>query len=374
MDRFTEYSSRSLGDNIGRSLKGMLGGLVLIVVAFPVLWKNEGRTDLSSIAKAATVVASDGKSAPPSGTLVAVTDLLTADAPIGDEPYLRPGAYVTLDRRPEMYAWVEHVETKRKKKLGGGTTEARTYSYEREWTASPASGADFRVPDGHRNPVATVARASRSADVAMIGAYGLDPSDAGLPAARPLTLRPELLTRNAGTIIDGALYLRGARPATPRLGDERITWSARPTGEQVTAYGAVMGHMLQPFEKNGDRLFRVLPGTHAQAVAQLHGEHVMVGWVLRFVGFFCLWIGMSLVLGPINAVLDVVPFVGSTGRFVTSVALLPIALGITIVVVFASIVAHNPLVMIPLILAVTAGGYYGFKRAALKKAARTGRL
>jgi len=300
--------------------------------------------------------------------------VVATDAPLSDDPYLRPGAYVTLDRRPEMYAWVERVETKRDKQLGGGSRESKTYTYELAWTSSPATGADFRVPSGHRNPPPTVARETRAADVAMIGAYGLDPAEAVMPPSSPLALTPALVERNAGSIENGALYLRGAHASAPRLGDERITWRALISGAQVTAYGAVMGHMLQPFTKSGDRLFRVLPGTHRQAIAQLHAEHVTIGWLLRFVGFLCLWIGMSLALAPVNAVLDIVPFVGSAGRVVTTLALLPIALGITLVVVCASIVAHDPLVMVPVVIGVAAGGYYAFKHAAKKKAARTGRL
>jgi hypothetical protein len=116
-----------------------------------------------------------------------------------------------------------------------------------------------------------------------------------------------------------------------------------------------------------DKLFRVVPGTHEQAIAQLHGEHVMKTWIVRFAGFFCMWIGLALVLGPINAVLDIVPFIGSAGRFVTGVAMFPIALVLSGVTILVSIVAHSPILLV-LTIVVFVGGLTALIMAKRKKA------
>ena len=111
-DSYSFTRNKSYGDNIVESIKGMLVGVVLFVVAFPLLWWNEGRTDLGNVAKKAQVVAPQPASATGEGKLVAVTGPLATEDQLQDPKYLQPGAYVKLQREVEQYAWVETKKTK----------------------------------------------------------------------------------------------------------------------------------------------------------------------------------------------------------------------------------------------------------------------
>ena len=55
-DRFVTTTRTSWLGNIMNSFGGVLFGIILFVVAFPVLWFNEGRTNMATVAKASVLV------------------------------------------------------------------------------------------------------------------------------------------------------------------------------------------------------------------------------------------------------------------------------------------------------------------------------
>jgi hypothetical protein len=368
-DSYTFTRSKSFGDNLVDSIKGMAVGLLLFVVAFPLLWWNEGRTDLGNVAKRAQVVAATPASTNGEGKLVAVTGALATDEKLGDPQYLQPGAYVTLQRDVEQYAWVETKKTREEKKLGGGSKEITTYTYDLKWTSSPRAPEDFAVPEGHENPALTVERTSFRAGEARVGVYEFAPSEIELPAARPLAFTGKL--RPGAPRTDGDyLYVGKGSLAQPKLGDVRISFRAVEAGRTVTAYGQKSGSTLVAYLHEGkDKLFRVVDGTHEQAIATLKAEHRTTTWILRLVGFLFIWFGMALVLGPIQAVLDILPFLGSTSRALTGVALLPVALVLAGVTILTSLVAHNPILLGGVVVAFLVGAAFLIKRAVDRKRA-----
>jgi hypothetical protein len=366
-DSYTRISHRGLGQNLLDSIKGVLVGILLFVVSFPVLWWNEGRVDLSSIAKRATVVAADGSAAAGEGQLVAVTGPLGGEGPLGDPDYLKPGNFVALRRAVEMYAWVETKTSKEEKKLGGGTETRTTYTYERQWTDSPRRTSEFEVPEGHDNPPLAVEKQSFFAPSARIGVFDFVPADINLPAFAPLPLSPERAV--LGRTVSGRyIYIGSGTLEQPRLGDVRISYSALEPGPLMTLYGQRQGTTIGVYvdKKSQERLYQLLPGTHAEAIAAMHRSYTSGLWLLRVVGFFLMWLGLTLVLGPINAVLDIVPFIGSAGRFLTGLALLPIAFVLSAVVIFVAIVAHNPILLALVVLGFIVGGIVYVKRRAAR--------
>src|SRR3954449_5626087 len=107
-DQFVTITRTGCLSNILNSFVGVLFGIILFVVAFPVLWFNEGRTNMATVAKASVLVDGASVSAQTEGKQVAVAGTLVSEELLGDTPYLAPGAYIQLNRKVEMYAWVEH--------------------------------------------------------------------------------------------------------------------------------------------------------------------------------------------------------------------------------------------------------------------------
>ncbi len=359
MDSYTTTSYRGLGDNLIESIKGVIVGFILFLVAFPVLWWNEGRLDMSTVAKTAKVVAADGSNPASDGTLISVTAKLASDEKLSDPDFLpEKGDYLRLSRSVEMFAWVEHKSTREEKKLGGGTKVITTYDYKKEWTENPRDSSDFQIPDGHENPKPTVENEHWTAAGGSVGAYHFPTGNIELPSEKPV--RPGYVFKGKGTLQD------------PKLGDHRITLRAIAAGQLVTAYGAANGKEIASFPVKDEHFYRVVTGTHEEAIAELHGEHVTTTWILRLVGFLMMWFGLMLVLGPINAVLDIVPFIGSTSRFLTGLAMFPVALALSIVTILVAIVAHNPYLLIGVILALVAGTIVLIVRRSSQKKAAAG--
>mgnify|MGYP000709271128 FL=1 len=112
----------------------------------------------------------------------------------------------------------------------------------------------------------------------------------------------------------------------------------------------------------GGRQYRAVPGDREEAIKTLAAEHKTVGWVLRIVGFLMMWIGLMMFFGPINAVLDVIPFLGSAGRVLIGIAMFPISLVLTLLTVILSIIFHNPILLTLFLVGMGAGGYFLYRR------------
>src|SRR5262249_4739566 len=107
---YSRTTEQSFGSNLMESIKSFLGGVVLFLASFVILYWNEGRTDMSEVAKTATVVKADNPGTTGEGKLISVTADLKTDEQVGDPEMLVPGQYVKLHRKVEMYAWTEKLD------------------------------------------------------------------------------------------------------------------------------------------------------------------------------------------------------------------------------------------------------------------------
>jgi hypothetical protein len=437
-------------------------GALLFFISFIVLWMNEGRVDLSEIAKKSTAVSADSVDSGKNGKLISVTGTLKSDEKVGDPELLNPGNYVRLDRVVEMYAWVEKKESKTEKKLGGKKVTTTTITYVKEWTSNPKSPSDFERPEGHENPKPALANEHFAATKATVGAYPFNPSDSDLrmPDGEKLALTDDMLKGAAaadaapakaddaapakadaakGDDGDAAKaddgdgkdqakaaddedddkatkkkkhgkkkhHGRGKKRAlppvsqatvdkserkadaiarrkpqswsradsnylfqgtgtldSPQVGDLRVSFKALKPGGIVTLFGQLEGGEVKAYfaKKEEVKLFRVEVGPRDQAIATMHAEHQAVGWLLRIVGFAMMWFGLMLFFGPINALLDIVPFLGSAGRFLIGIAMFPVALVLSTITVLLSIIAHSPILLSLFIVGLVAGGYFLYQR------------
>jgi sulfite exporter TauE/SafE len=78
---------------------------------------------------------------------------------------------------------------------------------------------------------------------------------------------------------------------------------------------------------------------------------------MRLVGFLMMWIGMSLSLGPINAVLDILPFLGNMSRTMIGVGTFVPALAMSVLTIIISIIAHNVFLLAGLFILIV-GGFF----------------
>ncbi|MEO0107110.1 MAG: TMEM43 family protein [candidate division WOR-3 bacterium] len=356
-DEYVEVKRTGWGQNIIKSISGIIIGFLMFIISFVVLWTNEGRTNLGKVAETALIVSPDAINSSADGKLVSITGTLETTTPIGDPEFLKPGKYVRLERIVEMFAWVEEKETKTEKKVGGTTEEKTVYRYKKEWTRNPKSSGEFKYPEGHENPYKSVSEQTFYAPSAKIGIYSFDPQSATLPSARPvyLTTQNVIFSRNGKLVGTDYIFIGKGTFDNPQVGDIRLRFEAVQTGISVTLFGKKQGeNIIAYLHKGRDRLFRALSGTREEAIATLKTEHKMIGWFLRIVGFLLMWIGLNLILGPIGAILDILPFLGNLSRGIIGVITFLVALVLSIVTILISMIFHNLVALIIFIIVVVA--------------------
>ncbi|MBQ5366486.1 MAG: hypothetical protein IIU43_03305, partial [Thermoguttaceae bacterium] len=174
-------TEQSWGSRIGGAFKGILIGLLLIVVGIGGLFWNEGRTikRTKALREAASVlVETTPDSVDPNneGKLLYLTgDAVTEETLV--DPYFNVSTKaLKLYRKVEIYQWVENVTTSTERGSGGSETTTTNYSYSKEWQEGLVDSSSFHDP-GHDNPTsAPVESSSFAASSIKLGAFTLSPS------------------------------------------------------------------------------------------------------------------------------------------------------------------------------------------------------
>jgi len=360
---FKEVTHASWLGRIGGALKGILVGLVLFLVAFPLLFWNEGRAvrrhqTLEEGGGAVVSVPADRVDAGNEGKLVHLTGTAVTDATLSDAAFGVSARGVRLKRTVEMYQWQERAKSTTSKQVGGGTETTTTYTYTKTWSATLLSSADFKKPQGHRNPEAMpYDSVEYTAEHVRLGAFTLSPSlvrkidnftSLPVPGDAPL---PEAL-RGKGTVHDGGFYL-GGDPTSPQVGDVRVRFAVVRPGE-VSLIARQARDTFEPYATQAGGTIELLqPGVHtAEAMIRHEQEsNVILTWVLRLAGFLLMLFGLALVFRPLSVVADVLPILGSLVGVGTGLIAFLVAFSLSLATVAIAWIAYRPLLGAALLVA-----------------------
>lgn len=330
------------------TIGGSIAGGLIFLSAFILIWFNEGRPNLAVVAADSIPVSASTVNRANEGQFLAVSGRLTS-SPLSDELFLAPGNYLQIERIVEMYAWVERRDS-----------ETDEYYYDQKWTTNPENSKEFFFSSEHYNPPLELPGGTYTARNGRLGAFAVDLAMLDLPAAEQLELNRSVLRRGSQEQSSGRYIFRGfGTLENPEIGDIRINFKVVRGDREVTAFGEQQGERLEPYwsEKYDVVLYRALDGSRASAIEQLDTEHTIIGWVLRAVSLLMLWGGLALVLGPISALISVLPGAirQASGCALGLLTFIPAFILWAIAEVIA-IVAHNPwLLATTVLLAVVAG-------------------
>lgn len=323
-DNITRTEHVSWFERIVDAIKGVLVGLLLFVVSFPLLFWNEGRAvrraqDLEE-GRGAVVEASAGAvDAAHEGKLVHLTGPAATTETLTDEELgpVAAGA-LRLRRTVEMYQWVEHRETRTSSNTGGSQTRTTTIRYTQEWSATAQDSSRFDQPRGHANPPMGVRSHTLDARSVTVGARALTPAlIAQIEGFRPMPVQPAQAPALAALgrpvrAHESGLYV-GADPVAPVIGDLRVRWEVAPAAP-VTVLAAQQGNTFAdwrtPSGRSLEQNLEMGAVSAAQMFTNLETGNVVLTWVLRFVGWLLMFAGISMVTRPLVVVADVLPFLG----------------------------------------------------------------
>jgi hypothetical protein len=377
-DSYIEVEHVSFGSRLLDSIKGVLFGLLMFIASFFVLYLNEGRVDVSDIAKQAIAMNANLppiESASSEGKLVALTGTISTDETIEDSLFFKPDRLIALERHVEMYSWVENEKTSVDKNLDGSETRTKTYTYSKEWRESPENSAHFKKSGTHQNPTKRIDSKTITATQASVGIYTFPANQIELPPLAKVQLNANKVKLNASASLPNETYIfipeSGAGTFNePQIGDLRISYKALVPNFEGTVFGKITNNTVTPYKhKDGTDLYRVVTGSKNDGVELLHKEYLEILWLLRGLGFVLMWAGLALMLGPISTFLDIVPFLGTVTRTVIGVFTFIIALLLSIVTIIVSMLLHSPLLLFIILLATIAMIIYFSKqkKAALSK-------
>lgn len=374
-DQFTEVTTKGWGSRISDSIKGVLIGFLMFVISFGVLYWNEGRVDISKIAKTAVEIESISQASPEiDKQLVSTTGILKSDEKIGDT-YLKEGDYIAITRNVEMYSWKEEKHEKSTKNMGGSETIETTYTYEKYWTSNPENSSNFKKPEGHSNPQMTLNSNSLNVKNAKLGIYDVDMNQVSLPQYRNIQLNNSniILNDNLELVNDQYLFKGSGSISNPEIGDVRVSYSVihNPI-DTVTIFGKLdlTNKKISPFygEENTE-LYRIFEGTRDSAISTMKTEHTIFTWILRAVGFLLMWFGLAALFGPISVFLDVLPIFGAIGRVGIGLITFVVSFILSIITILISMIVHNIIALVVVVLGIILGIIWYLKNKRKKQLA-----
>jgi Transmembrane protein 43 len=354
-ESYREVTSESWFSRIKNAFAGILIGLLLFVVAFPLLFWNEGRAvktykTLKEGGGAVVSVASDKVDPANADKLIHVAGLADTQATLTDPLFGISAKALKLSRDVEMYQWEEKSEKKTTEKLGGGTETVTTYTYNKEWSKRLNNSSSFKQAADHKNPSAMPYPEDKQvAPVVTLGAFDLSPAlvcKIDREQVFPLggdTRIPESLQGKV-KVVNASFYV-GADPANPQIGDARITFKVTPSTE-VSVIAQQKGKSFGPYLTTAGGTIELLQtGIHnaAAMIQKAQADNTLMTWLLRGLGFILMLIGLSLIMKPLSVLASVVPFLGKVVEMGTGLIAFLLAAIFSLVTIAIAWIVYRPL-------------------------------
>ncbi|MEA2028076.1 MAG: TMEM43 family protein [Campylobacterota bacterium] len=318
MDHYTETTRTSYGQNIGNSFKGIIGGLIFVVVSIGLLWWNEGRSvDQASALKEMqtniVTLPNTNYDAQYNNNAVLLQGEVKPNGVVQDPHFGIKSPVLVLSRNVQMYQWQENKTTHSEDKMGGSTETTTTYDYVKVWSSQEISSSSFKYPQGHHNPTMAY-KSERYISDAKMGDFYLSKNIVGHFTPNESFGDLSSLPQQIGEVDNHQSFLyKGLNPNDPQIGDIKITYSYAGGGEYSIAAKLNSQNVVAYNTQNGKSFVFVRSGiVSSDAIFKEEFQaNAILTWVLRFVGLLVMFIGFNMILGPLVAIANVVPFIGS---------------------------------------------------------------
>lgn len=374
---YTEVSSQSWLSRLAGAFVGLIFGLVLFFVAFPLLFWNEGRAvdrfnALEEGSGAVVSVSSEQVNAENDNKLVHLSGFADTNETLVDKEFGVSENALKLRREVQLYQWQENKSSKKEKKLGGGEKTVTTYSYEKVWSDSLIDSSMFHKP-GYDNPQdMTVRKQTSTAQNVSLDAFTLSPElMRKVRNYQSLAIAPNSnikLPNNTKAHNSG--YYIGTDPTQPEVGDLKVSFS-KVAPQQVSVVAQQSGSSFEAYTTSNDGSILLLETGQVGAQAMFQTaitENTILTWVLRGAGLFCMFTGLSLFFRPISVFADVVPIFGDIAGAGIGLVSFMLAVTLSAITIAVAWVLFRPVIGIALLLLAVASIWLIRKRLKLARA------
>lgn len=360
-DTFTEVTHTSWFSRIGSSIKGLLFGILLIVVGVCLLFWNEGRavkTHKALVESQGLVISINAQEAAPqmNGKLVHLIGEATSNQTLKDNLLPVSAQALKLQRQVETYQWEETSHSEEKKNMGGDTETVTTYTYEKVWSSKYIDSSSFKKPNGHKNPEQWRYKSEMwTADKISIGQYQLSETHIDsihnfqdLPLQNTVTL-PKGVIQNS----DGYYYGKDER--NPKIGDQQISFNHIPEQTYSVIGNLKDKTLMEHIASNGRTVALLQPGTHtADAMFEkAKSDNATLTWGIRVMGSLLLILAFNMIFKPLSVLADIAPLFGNIVAIGTGIVSFLLGTILALLTISIAWIFYRPLVGLALLVCAT---------------------
>ncbi len=368
---YTETTSKSWGNRIMESLKGILFGLLLVALAFIVLWWNEGRAvktakSLEEGASSVVTISSSAVAKENEQKLVHLTGMATTNEILIDADFKISLPAIKLRRIVEMYQWKEEKSEKKEKKMGGSEETVTTYSYKKVWDDNIISSENFKQKEGHTNP--TTFQYSSSEKIAQnvqVGGFTLSPSLIQ-KINKYEKLNPQ--TFDSTQKSSQEIYIGRGNINSPEIGDVKISFEAvKPI--EVSIVAKQVGNSFEPYKAEAGGEVELLEYGNVPAAkmfSEAQSTNTTMTWIFRIAGIAMMFFGIMTIFKPLVTVADVLPFLGSILNMGLGIFSAVISFSLSFITIALAWLFYRPVLGI-ILLVIGIGIFVGIKFISPKK-------
>lgn len=162
--------------------------------------------------------------------------------------------------------------------------------------------------------------------------------------------------------IAGNYFYIGQNPASPSIGDVRVSYSYVPNGPVSVVAGQLDGKLVTQQLDHGTLLL-LADGTVSvdKMFADAQKSNTILAWLLRGLGFILVMAGLNMIFKPLSVIADIIPILGSLVGGATGIVAFLLAAVISLVTIGISWLYFRPMIGIPLLVVAVALFLFSFK-------------
>ena len=353
MEEFTETRKISYWENIKNSFSGIIFGLILFIASFFVLWNNEGNNvrgieTAKYLDKTVIEISAENIDRANDGKAVQVSGKATTEETLSDKIVSLPNTF-TLVRKVEMYQWQENVKTESKDELGGGTTEKKTYSYEKVWSSNEIDSSEFKK-SSYANPTFPIKSDRIYAETGKLGDFKLTTNQ--IERIGGYKEFDDLPQRSQYKIFNN-MYYRSDSPENPQIGDIRISYKYVPSGVYISMIGQQRpNNTLSNIKFKDHMVFVQQDGdkTKDEMIYSYKSQNKLSTNIFRFVGWLIMYLGLNMLINPLVVIFKVIPLLESLVGMLTDGVMFLISLSLSLLTISIAWFAYRPLLSVCLLV------------------------
>jgi Protein of unknown function (DUF1625). len=385
---YTETTTRSYGQRLGGSLKGIVTGFLMFIIGTGLLWWNEGRTvkttraikEAQSIAMHVDNVSSVDPSL--NGKLIHATAFADTKDSLYDNSFGVRELAIKLNRKVEYYQFVEKSHKETRDKVGGGEETITTYTYDKKWVDDPVNSGEFHDPSYQKKNfvLTTIESKEWLAENVTFGAYTLPrfikdaivgdkPAEIHLTQNEMLEWQKTMNQTDKDTIssakkdsismvhINNNIAYFGKSSQSPRIGDVRITFT-KVLPSDISIIAKVSNNSFEQYiAKNGYSFSGVSMGTVSaeNMFQQAHKNNTTTAWLYRAIGILLVVFGLRKIFDILPSLLKVLPILGKVVGAGLSLVCWILGLVWSLIIIALAWIFYRPILGISILALAIAG-------------------